>query len=31
VNQILGLTSWFEANPTSLFRAHANRLKNLGL
>ncbi len=31
VNQILGLTSWFESNPTSLFRAHANRLKNKGL
>lgn len=31
VNQILGLTSWFEANPKSIFRAHANRLKNLGL
>lgn len=31
VNQVLGLTSWFESNPTSLFRAHANRLKNKGL
>ena len=31
VNQLLGLTSWFEANPKSIFRAHANRLKNLGL
>jgi triacylglycerol lipase len=31
VNQILGLTSWFESSPTTLFRAHANRLKNLGL
>jgi len=31
VNQILGLTSWFESNPPSIFRAHANRLKNLGL
>jgi triacylglycerol lipase len=31
VNQILGLTSWFESSPTTLFRNHANRLKNLGL
>lgn len=31
VNQVLGLTSWFEVDPTSLFRAHANRLKNAGL
>lgn len=31
VNQILGLVSIFEANPQSLFRAHANRLKNAGL
>lgn len=31
VNQILGLTSWFESNPKSVFRAHANRLKNRGL
>jgi triacylglycerol lipase len=31
VNQILGLTSWFESNPTTLFRSHANRLKKLGL
>lgn len=31
VNQVLGLTSWFETNPKSLFRAHANRLKNVGL
>jgi triacylglycerol lipase len=31
VNQILGLVSIFEASPQSIFRAHANRLKNLGL
>ncbi len=31
VNQILGLVSIFESNPTSVFRSHANRLKNAGL
>jgi triacylglycerol lipase len=31
VNQVLGLVSIFEANPTAVFRAHANRLKNIGL
>ena len=31
VNQILGLVSLFESSPTSVFRAHANRLKNAGL
>ena len=31
VNQVLGLVSIFESNPTSIFRAHANRLKNRGL
>lgn len=31
VNQVLGLTSIFEASPETLFRNHANRLKNLGL
>ncbi len=31
VNQLLGLVSIFETNPTTLFRAHANRLKNAGL
>ncbi len=31
VNQILGLVSIFESNPKSVFRAHANRLKNKGL
>lgn len=31
VNQLLGLTSIFETNPKALYRAQANRLKNLGL
>jgi triacylglycerol lipase len=31
VNQLLGLVSIFESNPKTLFRNHANRLKNLGL
>jgi len=31
VNQIIGLVSIFEANPKTLFRNHANRLKNAGL
>jgi len=31
VNQILGLVSIFESNPKSVYRAHANRLKNKGL
>ena len=31
VNQILGLVSIFESNPTTVFRTHANRLKNAGL
>ena len=31
VNQILGLVSIFESNPTSVFRSHANRLKSAGL
>ena len=31
VNQLVGLTSIFETNPVSVFRAHANRLKNAGL
>ena len=31
VNQLFGLTSIFETNPKSLFKSHANRLKNLGL
>ena len=31
VNQVLGLVSIFESSPASIFRSHANRLKNLGL
>ncbi|HEX4869369.1 MAG TPA: triacylglycerol lipase [Moraxellaceae bacterium] len=31
VNQIMGLTSLFETDPKTVFRAQANRLKNLGL
>ena len=31
VNQVLGLVSIFESNPKTLFRNHANRLKNAGL
>lgn len=31
VNQILGLVSIFTSNPKTLFKNHANRLKNLGL
>lgn len=31
VNQVLGLVSIFESNPRTVFRAHANRLKNAGL
>ena len=31
VNQILGLVSIFESNPKTLYRNHANRLKNKGL
>ncbi len=31
VNQVLGLTALFATNPTSVFRSHANRLKNAGL
>jgi triacylglycerol lipase len=31
VNQVAGLVSLFETNPRSIFRAHANRLKNAGL
>ena len=30
VNQILGRVSIFESSPTSIFRAHANRLKTAG-
>jgi triacylglycerol lipase len=31
VNQSFGLTSWFETDPVSVYRQHANRLKNDGL
>jgi triacylglycerol lipase len=31
VNQFLGLRGLFASNPSSVYRAHANRLKNLGL
>jgi triacylglycerol lipase len=31
VNQMLGLTALFETDPKSVFRTHANRLKNAGL
>jgi triacylglycerol lipase len=31
VNQILGLTALFETDPRTVFRNHANRLKNMGL
>lgn len=31
VNQVMGLTSLFETDPKTVFRAQANRLKNLGL
>jgi triacylglycerol lipase len=30
-NQVLGLRGLFASDPTSVYRAHANRLKNLGL
>ncbi len=31
VNQVLGLTSLFETDPVTVYRQHANRLKNAGL
>lgn len=31
VNQMLGITALFETNPKTVFRNHANRLKNAGL
>lgn len=31
VNQLIGVTALFSTNPKSVFRAHANRLKNAGL
>jgi triacylglycerol lipase len=31
VNQLFGMTSIFETSPVSVFRSHANRLRNAGL
>lgn len=31
VNQVLGLRDWFAADPVTLYRQHAGRLKQLGL
>jgi len=31
VNQTAGIVNWFEVDPKSVFRQHANRLKNAGL
>ncbi|MCY4798836.1 lipase, partial [Pseudomonas aeruginosa] len=31
VNQVFGLTSLFETSPVSVYRQHANRLKNASL
>lgn len=31
VNQVVGLVDWWSTNPVTLYRQHANRLKNLGL
>ena len=31
VNQTIGLVNIFETNPVTLYRQHANRLKNIGL
>nr|WP_199064970.1 triacylglycerol lipase [Chromobacterium sp. ASV5] len=31
INQSFGLVGWFEVNPVTLYRQHANRLKNAGL
>ncbi|MDI9674488.1 lipase, partial [Pseudomonas aeruginosa] len=31
VNQVIGLTSLFEPSPVSVYRQHANRLKNASL
>ena len=30
-NHVLGLVSLFETNPKTIFKNHANRLKNMGL
>jgi triacylglycerol lipase len=29
-NQTLGIVGWDETNPVTVFRQHANRLKNAG-
>lgn len=31
INQLFGITAPFQTSPKSVFRSHANRLKNLGL
>lgn len=31
VNQLFGITDWWSASPVTLYRQHANRLKQLGL
>jgi len=31
MNHALGLRGWFSSDPVAVYRAHANRLKNLGL
>jgi len=31
VNQVFGMVDWWSVNPKTLYRQHANRLKNLGL
>jgi len=31
VNQVLGLRGLFSSNPASVYRSHANRIKNAGL
>jgi triacylglycerol lipase len=30
VNHVMGIVSWFDTNPVTVFRQHANRLKNAG-
>jgi len=31
INQLLGISSWFETDPVNVYRDHVNRLKNMGL
>ena len=31
INQVLGLHTWFDTDPLSVYRTHANRLKTAGL